>query len=68
MEICNITLKPGYRLERWNFDVLTYGPSLHDGNMYDVIRRYDILPQPRLSTGYAGGDLLRDGKLCRSCT
>jgi len=30
-------------LQRWNFDVVAHGPSLHDENMYYVIRRFDSL-------------------------
>ena len=59
IEIRSITLKPGTReefhklyieqalplLQRWNFDVVAHGPSLHDENSYYVIRRYDSLAQ-----------------------
>ena len=59
IEIRSINLKPGTRkefhqlyievalplLKRWNFDVVAYGPSLHDENSYYVIRRYDSLAQ-----------------------
>jgi len=31
--------------QRWNFDVLAHGPSLHDENSYYVIRRFDSLAQ-----------------------
>ena len=31
------------RLQRWNFDVVAHGPSLHDENTYYVIRRFDSL-------------------------
>jgi hypothetical protein len=55
IEIHSINLKPGrceefHRLyieqalpllKRWNFDVVAYGPSLHDENLYYVIRRFD---------------------------
>jgi len=30
-------------LKRWNVDVVTYGPSLHDANSYYLMRRYDSL-------------------------
>jgi NIPSNAP len=59
IEIRSINLKPGRRedfhrlyieealplLKRWNFDVVAYGPSLHDVNSYYVIRRFDSLTQ-----------------------
>ena len=59
IEIRSINLKPGKReefrrlyidvalplLQRWNFDVVAHGPSLHDENSYYVIRRYDSLAQ-----------------------
>jgi hypothetical protein len=32
-------------LYRWNFDVVSHGPSLHDDNTYFVIRRFDSLTQ-----------------------
>lgn len=55
VEIRSINLKPGTReefhrlyieqalplLKRWQFDVVAYGPSLHDENSYYVIRRFD---------------------------
>lgn len=57
VEIRSYKLKPGAReefhrlfikeacpmLKRWNVDVVTYGPSLHDGNSYYLMRRYDSL-------------------------
>jgi len=57
VEIRSYKLKPGSReefhrlfvteaypmLKRWNVDVVTYGPSLHDGNSYYLMRRYDSL-------------------------
>lgn len=59
IEIRTLNLKPGAReefrhlyleqalplLERWSFDVVAHGPSLHDENTYYVIRRYDSLGQ-----------------------
>jgi hypothetical protein len=59
IEIRSINLKPGRReefhrlyieealplLKRWNFDVVAYGPSLHDEDSYYVIRRFDSLAQ-----------------------
>ena len=59
VEIRSLNIKPGGRdefhrlyieqalplLKRWNFDVVAYGPSLHDENTYYVIRRFDSLAQ-----------------------
>jgi hypothetical protein len=59
IEIRSLNLRPGSReefhrlyvekalplLKRWNFDVVSHGPSLHDENIYYVIRRYDTLAQ-----------------------
>src|SRR5215510_14928936 len=59
IEIRTLNLKPGTceefhrlyikealpRLQRWNFDVVAYGPSLHDENTYYVIRSYTSLAQ-----------------------
>jgi NIPSNAP len=57
MEILTLDIKPGRRdefhkvyetqalplLKKWNFDVVAYGPSLHDSNSYYVIRRFKSL-------------------------
>ena len=57
VEIRSYTLKPGTRdefhrlfmeeafpmLKRWNVDVVSYGPSLHDENSYYLMRRFDSL-------------------------
>jgi hypothetical protein len=72
VEIRSLNLKPGkgeefHRLyieealsllKRWNFDVVAYGPSLHDKNTYYVIRRYDSLAQREQSEDsyYASDD------------
>ena len=54
IEILTLDIKPGRRdefhkvyetqalplLKKWNFDVVAYGPSLHDSNSYYVIRRF----------------------------
>jgi len=59
IEIRTLNIKPDQRdefhrlyvekalplLEQWNFDVVAHGPSLHDENIYYVIRRYDSLAQ-----------------------
>ena len=57
VEVRSYNLKPGTRdefhrlfleeafplLQRWNVDVLAYGPSLHDENSYYLMRRFDSL-------------------------
>ena len=57
IEIRSYNLAPGSREEfhhlflaedypllmRWNVDVVTYGPSLHDADSYYLMRRYDSL-------------------------
>lgn len=57
IEIRSYNLKPGTHtefhrlfleeafplLQRWNVDVVAYGPSLHDENSYYLIRCYDSL-------------------------
>ena len=59
IEIRSYTLKPGTRdkfhrlfleeafplLKRWNVDVVSYGPSLHDENSYYLIRSFESLAQ-----------------------
>lgn len=59
IEIRSYNLKPGTRdafhrlfmeeafplLKRWNIDVVTYGPSIHDQNSYYLMRRFDSLVQ-----------------------
>jgi hypothetical protein len=56
-EILTLEIKPGRRdefhkvyvtqsvplLKKWNFDLVAYGPSLHDANSYYVIRRFKSL-------------------------
>ena len=76
IEIRSLTLKPGTRaefqqlyveralplLKRWNFDVVAYGPSLHDENMYYVIRRYDSLAaREQMEDTYYDSDDWRKG-------
>lgn len=72
IEIRTLTLKPQTReefqriyveealplLQRWSFDVVAHGPSLHDENTYYVIRRYDSLAQREQmeDTYYASDD------------
>lgn len=45
-------------LKRWNIDVVTNGPSLHDDNTYYVIRCFDTLAQRdiREDTFYGSDD------------
>jgi hypothetical protein len=59
LEIRSYNLKPGTRqefqrlfleqafplLQRWNVDVVAYGPSLHDQDSYFLMRRFDSLAQ-----------------------
>ena len=76
VEIRSLNLKPGMReefqrlyieealplLERWNFDVVAYGPSLHDGNSYYVIRHFDSLAQrEQMEDAYYASDDWRQG-------
>ena len=76
IEIRSLTLKPGSReefhrlylekalplLKHWNFDVVAHGPSLHDENMYYVIRRYDSLMQrEQMEDVYYASDDWRQG-------
>lgn len=49
-------------IQRWNFDVLAHGPSLHDENTYYVIRRYDSLAQrEQMENAYYASDDWRLG-------
>ncbi len=76
IEIRTLTLNPGTRdtfhrlyieealplLQRWNFDVVAHGPSLHDENTYYVIRRYDSLAQwDEMEDVYYASDDWRQG-------
>ena len=76
VEIRSYNLKPGTRdefhrlfleeafpmLKRWNIDVVTYGPSLHDENSYYLIRRYDSLAHREKSEdAFYGSDEWRQG-------
>jgi hypothetical protein len=76
LEIRTLTLKPNSReefhrlyleealprLQRWNFDVVMHGPSLHDENTYYVIRRYDSLTQrEQMEDDYYASDDWRKG-------
>jgi len=49
-------------LQRWNFDVVAYGPSLHDENSYYVIRRFESLSQrEQMEDAYYASDDWRRG-------
>jgi hypothetical protein len=76
IEIRTLNIKPDQRdefhrlyvekalplLEQWNFDVVAHGPSLHDENIYYVIRRYDSLAQrEQMEDAYYGSDDWRLG-------
>ena len=76
IEIRTLTLKPGTReefhrlyieqalplLRRWNFAVVAHGPSLHDENIYYVIRRYGSLAQrEEMEDAYYASDDWRKG-------
>jgi len=64
-EILTLDIKPGRRdefhkvyeaqsvplLKKWNFDLVAYGPSLHDANSYYVIRRFRNLEDGEKSEG-----------------
>src|SRR5512133_536271 len=76
IEIRTLTLKPGTRddfhriyieealprLQRWHFDVVAHGPSLHDENTYYVVRCYDSLTQrEEMEDSYYASDDWRKG-------
>ena len=76
IEIRSLNLKPGTReefqrlyieealplLKRWKFDVVAYGPSLHDENTYYVIRSFDSLDQrEQMEDVYYASDDWRQG-------
>src|SRR5215470_19186357 len=76
VEFRTLTLKPQSRktfhqlfterslplLQRWNFDVVAHGPSLHDENMYFVIRRFDSITQrEQTEDAFYGSDDWRQG-------
>src|SRR5215207_5175734 len=76
IEIRSLNLKPGTReefhrlyieealplLQRWNFDVVAHGPSLHDENTYYVIRRFDSRAQrDEMEDAYYASDDWRQG-------
>jgi len=76
LEIRSYSLKPGSQaefhrlfleeamplLQRWNIDVVAYGPSLHDEDSYYLMRRYDSLAQREESeAAFYGSDEWRKG-------
>jgi NIPSNAP len=76
IEIRSYTLKPGTReefhrlfledafpmLQRWNVDVVAYGPSLHDQDSYFLMRRFDSLTQREESEdAFYGSDEWKQG-------
>ena len=76
VEIRSYNLKPGSRdefhrlmteqsmpmLERWQVDVVDYGPSLHDADSYFLIRAYDSLEDRQQSQDrFYGSDEWRQG-------
>ena len=76
VEVRSYNLKPGTRaefhrlfleqaypmLQRWNVDVVAYGPSLHDENSYYLMRRFDSLAQrDETENAFYGSDEWRQG-------
>jgi NIPSNAP len=76
IEIRAYNLKPGTRdefhrlvlerslpmLERWNVDVVAFGPSPHDQDSYYLIRRYESLADRKRSQDtFYGSDEWRKG-------
>jgi hypothetical protein len=76
IEIRTLNLKPGTReefhrlymeqalplLQRWNFDVVAHGSSLHDENTYYVIRHFEGLAQrEQMEDAYYASDDWRKG-------
>lgn len=76
VETRSYNLKPGTRstfhrlfiedafpmLKRWNVDVVSFGPSLHDENSYYLIRRYDSLEHREQSeNAFYGSDEWKQG-------
>ena len=76
IEIRSYTLKPCTReefhrlfleeafpmLQRWNVDVVAYGPSLHDQDSYFLMRRYESLARREESEdAFYGSDEWKQG-------
>jgi hypothetical protein len=75
-EILTLDIKPGKRdefhnvyvtqsvplLKKWNFNLVAYGPSLHDANSYYVIRRFKNLEDREKSEdAFYGSDDWKSG-------
>jgi hypothetical protein len=75
-EILTLDIKPGRRdefhnvylsqsvplLKKWNFNLVAYGPSLHDANSYYVIRRFKNLDDREKSEDlFYGSDEWKSG-------
>jgi NIPSNAP len=76
IEILTLDIKPGKRdefhnvyvtqsvplLKKWNFNLVAYGPSLHDTNSYYVIRRFKNLDDREKSEdAFYGSDDWKSG-------
>jgi hypothetical protein len=76
LEILTLDIKPGKRdefhkvyvtqsvplLKKWNFNLVAYGPSLHDTNSYYVIRRFKNLDDREKSEdAFYGSDDWKSG-------
>ena len=76
IEIRSYNLKPGTReefhrlflqeafpmLQRWNVDVVAYGPSIHDQDSYFLIRRFDTLAgREESENAFYGSDEWKQG-------
>ena len=76
IEILTLDIKPGMRdefhtrymtksvplLKKWNFNLVAYGPSLHDANSYYVIRAFRSLEDRQLSEdAFYGSDDWKQG-------
>ena len=49
-------------LKRWNVDVVSYGPSLHDENSYFLMRRFESLAhRDESENAFYGSDEWRQG-------
>ena len=76
VEVRSYNLKPGTRaefhrlfleeaypmLQRWQVDVVAYGPSLHDENSYYLMRHFDSLAhRDESENAFYGSDEWRQG-------
>jgi hypothetical protein len=75
-EILTLDIKPGRRdefhnvyvtqsvplLKKWNFNLVAYGPSLHDANSYYVLRRFkDLEEREKSEDAFYGSDDWKSG-------